>query len=542
MKPKVLTIISGILLLSCLYANGQNIPAETVPDSTAGVSRGMTQEDINLVMGIFDGKLPYEIIGKADGFIMTGKSDEERANIAYLIYRYYRESRIMGYDEIAIYIADNYFLNGKYSLDDKSAYMEMKLFAEMNRHSLIGMHAPSITLQDQAGNNVTMPSGDQDYSVIYFYDDECPTCIRTTPSLMQYIAKGTDGLNFTVYMVYTQDSRERWMDYIKKAISPFRIPDNVQLVHLWDPDMSSDFVSMYGIISTPKLFLTDRDGIIIGRELTPKALAEVVEISENQLSSMEMLLQQIFTPMASTSDTTAITETIDSFFEDSKDNPDLFHELFYTTYQYLKSSESYTLQQGAAYLANKYIAGMPEMWETVVFTDKGMTKGSTIRADYSSVNEFIDQTALAVLMFYRNQLGKPAADLQMRTENNKRQNIYGIDSKYTVLYFYNTDCGICNAVSEVLDKIQKQYSPSDVRILAIYTGTDGKWKKYLKAHNFSWVNLWDKKRESGMFDKYDLMDVPAIYLLDKNKTTLAKDINPDVLSALLEYYLNTETE
>lgn len=542
MKPTAFITIAGTILLFCHTANGQTLPADSVSDTTAASSREMTQEDINLIMGIFDGKLPYEIIGKADGFIMTGKNDREKANIAYLIYKYYRESRIMGYDEIAIYIADNYFLNGKYSLDDKSAYMEMKLFAEMNRHSLIGMHAPSITLQDQTGNNVTIPSGDQDYSVIYFYDDECPTCIRTTPALMQYLSKNSGKLNFTVYMIYTQDSRERWMNYIKKAISPFGMPDNVKLVHLWDPDMSSDFVTEYGVISTPKLFLTDRDGIIIGRELTPNALAQVVEISESQLSSMEMLLQQIFIPMASTSDTTEITETIDSFFEDSKDNPDLFHELFYTTYQYLKSSESYTLQQGAAYLANKYIAGMPEMWETVVFTDKGTTKGSTIRADYKSVNEFIDQTALAVLLFYRNQLDKPAADLTLRTEKNKKQSIYGTDAKYTVLYFYNTDCGLCNAVSEELDKIQRQYSPSDVRILAIYTGTDGKWKKYVKSHGFNWTNLWDKKRESGMFDKYDLMDVPAIYLLDKDKITLAKDINPDVLSALLEYYLNTETE
>ena len=45
-----------------------------------------------------------------------------------------------------------------------------------------------------------------------------------------------------------------------------------------------------------------------------------------------------------------------------------------------------------------------------------------------------------------------------------------------------------------------------------------------------------------MFDKYDLMDVPAIYLLDENKVTLAKDINPDVLSALLEYYLTSEEQ
>lgn len=502
----------------------------------------ITQEDIDMVMSVFDGMQPYEIIGKADGFIMTGKSDSEIAAIAYYIYRYYRESRIMGYDEIAVYVADNYFLNGRYKLPDDGAMMEMRLFAETNRQSLIGMPAPALTLQDPAGTEYSIPGGEQDYTVLYFYDDECPSCQRTTPMLMQYLMSKTAGLNFTVYMIYTQDDREKWLDYMAKVIMAFALPDNVQLVNLWDPEMSSDFVTKYGVISTPKLFVLDRNGIIIGRELTPSALAQVVELNESKLTPTETLLEQIFMPMANTADTTELVGTIDTFFEDSKDNPEFFHEIFYTMYQYLKSSPSYTLQRGAAYLANKYIAGMPELWQTVEFTDKGETRGNVIRADYSSVKEFLDQTALAVLMFYRNPLDRPVSDLLLRTPKNKEMSIYSIDAEYTVLYFYDMNCALCHSVSEEMNKIQKQYADSGVKVVAIYTGTDNKWKKYIKDNDFAWISLWDRKRQSGMFDKYDLMDVPAIYLLDKDKINLAKDINPDVLTALLEYYLTSEEE
>lgn len=62
---------------------------------------------------------------------------------------------------------------------------------------------------------------------------------------------------------------------------------------------------------------------------------------------------------------------------------------------------------------------MPEMWETVTFTNVGETHGSVIRADFDSPADFIDQTALAVLMFYRNPLGEPAEDLELRTLKNK---------------------------------------------------------------------------------------------------------------------------
>lgn len=536
---KVVTIAAAFLLSAAAYTDAS---AQTDTLSTAS-DEGMTQEDINLVMRVFDGQQPYEIIGRADAFIQTGKTDEERASLAYYIYRYYRESKIMGYDEIAVYIADTYFINGKYSLQDGNALMEMKLFAGTNRQSLIGMQAPELTLQDPAGSNVSATErGDQDYTVLYFYDDECASCIRTTPALMQYLIRSTSGLNFKVYMIYTQSDRERWMTYIQKAVHPFTVPGNVEIIHLWDPDMTSDFVNKYGVISTPKLFLLDRNGVIIGRDLTPVALSQVVEVHENQLNPTEMLFEQIFSPIANSADTTLVTKEIDTFFEDSKDNPEFFHELFYTLYQYLKNSGSYTLQQGAAYLANKYIAGMPEMWETVTFTDKGETKGSVIRADFSSPSDFIDQTALAVLMFYRNPLDKPVTDLELRTPKNKKFHIYDVQSRFTVLYFYNTDCALCRGVTKDLAKMYAEYDRADMEIVAIYTGTDNKWKNYIKENNPGWINLWDRKRESGMFDKYDLIDVPAIYLLDENKVTLAKDINPDVLSVLLEYYLAPEED
>ncbi|HIZ87611.1 MAG TPA: TlpA family protein disulfide reductase [Candidatus Coprenecus pullistercoris] len=532
MNIRTLIIYAYTIILS-LQMSATDLRGQS--DTTA---RQLTQEDINMVMSVFDGMQPSEIISRADGFIMTGKTEEETARTAYYVYRYYRQSRIMGYDEIAIYIADNYFLNGRYRLDDQDALLEMRLFADTNRQSLIGLKAPDLSLQDPAGNTFTIHGGDQDYTVLYFYDDDCASCIRTTPGLMQYLARGTDGLNFTVYMIYTQSDRERWLEYIAGSILPFRLPDNITLVNLWDPDMTSGFVTKYGVISTPKLFLLDARGTIIGRELTPTALAQTVEVHENAPTSADLLFDSVFSSLEYSSDTTGVTEIIDAFFEDSKDNPDFFHELFFTLYQYLKNSGSYNLQQGAAYLADKYIVHMPRMWESVKFIDKGETSGSSIRADFESVNEFLDQTELAVTMFYRNPLDKPVSDLVLYTPDNKKTSIYDVSARYTVLYFYTLDCAVCGAVTPEMKKIQDTYGPEGVQVLAIYTGTDRQWKKYIKENGFGWTDLWDRKRKSGMFDKYDLLDVPAIYLLDKDKNTLAKDINPEVLGALLEYYLN----
>lgn len=537
MKPRY--IILALLLAS--FVNVYPIHAQQSQDTLT--KSDISELDVEMVMKVFDGQQPSVIIPRADIFIQSGKTPEEIAKTAYYVYEYYRKSKIMGYDEIAIYIADNYFLNKKHELPDKDTYLAMKLYADSNRNSLIGMKAAQMELEDPAGNIVPIGNGNSDYYVLYFYDDECPGCKRTTTPLLQSMIKLGKKLNITLYMIYTQNDRERWMDYIRNEISRVHLPDRVKEVHLWDPEMKSDFVTKYGVISTPKLFLIDRNGTIIGRDLTPIALTQVIDVHENAMSPMEMLFEQVFLPLGEQSDTVAVVETIDGFFEDSKDNPELFHELFYNLYQYLKTSSSYILQQGAAYLGNKYIAGMPSMWETVTFTDSGESKGSVIRADFRSPQEFIDQTALGVLMFYRNMLDKPATDLMLRDVKNKHYSIYDTEAKYTVLYFYSMDCALCNYITPEMKKLSEKYADSGVRFLAIYTGTDKSWKKAVKEEDCKgWISLWDRKRESDLFNKYDLIDVPAIYLLDESKKTIAKDINPEILSAILEVFLTTNTE
>ena len=43
--------------------------------------------------------------------------------------------------------------------------------------------------------------------------------------------------------------------------------------------MESDYLSLYGVISTPKLYMTAPDGRIIGRRLEPESLAQLLPIA-----------------------------------------------------------------------------------------------------------------------------------------------------------------------------------------------------------------------------------------------------------------------
>ena len=75
----------------------------------------------------------------------------------------------------------------------------------------------------------------------------------------------------------------------------------------------------------------------------------------------------------------------------------------------------------------------------------------------------------------------------------------------------------------------------DLKVVLVYTGRDKTgFIKYSSQGNPQYIWLHDTDRESEMFDKYDLSSVPTIYLLDKDKKIIAKDINTITLEKLLK--------
>lgn len=507
------------LFLSCISLFGQG----GAPQDTS--SNKLDKETINLIMQTFDGQEIALIKLKVDQLINSEADTLQKGFIASTLFDYYYNSKYMGYEEVALYIADNYFLNKKLDWPNEEGFMMLKMFAEFNRQSMIGMPAPELALCDTLGKEISVLDEKGRYKIIYFYDDQCSKCNLYTARLMKFI-QSTECGPITLFRVYTQDSRERWTTYIKKLSKMFpEVGENVTIYDMWDPDLSSDFQKKYGVISTPQMFLLDENNIITGRKLDPAAVTQLVEMDYYKPTELELFIDQLFTsilPYDQTKevDTTLVVATVDDLYNKSKSDTTQCKEMIMTMYQYLKSHSEYNLQKGAAYTGLKYIVGMPELW-----------------SDPNMVNE----TAKSVELFYRNQLGLPAQNLYLNMADKSSYSIYDSQGKYTVLYFYNMDCSLCEAVSPEMKKIYDKYHSKGVEFLGIYTGSSKerkKWTRYIASQQFEWVNLYDKNDTQEMFAKYNLSAVPAIYLLDEEKCTIAKDINPKTLDEILNYITN----
>lgn len=217
--------------------------------------------------------LPENKMAEMNFLIDSAKDSITKAHIALWLFDYYKQSPLMGEEELAIYIYDSYIQTGIVAPRSEFDAMDAKLFVDFNRSSLLGMQAPQITLFKPCGGEQTIPQKGKT-ALIWFYDSSCGKCkmeAKLLPSIIEQHA--TKPINF--YAVYSGQSKKDWRNF-RKA---FRLRSkNVKLVHLWDPTISSDYLRQYGVISTPKLFMVEAGGLIIGRRLELDNLPQMFEL------------------------------------------------------------------------------------------------------------------------------------------------------------------------------------------------------------------------------------------------------------------------
>lgn len=220
--------------------------------------------------------------GECDFLIGSVSDSLTSKHIALWLFDHYRNSRLMGDEAVAIHIFDTYFASGRIGMRSEFDRLDAEIFADFNRSTLIGMKAPRIGLKDKRGRLVEIPT-DSGVSVLFFYDTSCSKC-RIESQLLPEVLK-TVSFPLTFYAVYCSDKRKEW-DAFKRSFK-VRNP-RVGVVHLWDPDMETQYLKLYGVISTPRIYVTSEDGTVIGRRLEVDSLQELLNILSESYGKKEI--------------------------------------------------------------------------------------------------------------------------------------------------------------------------------------------------------------------------------------------------------------
>ncbi len=300
-----------------------------------------------------------------------------RRHIALKIYDHYLMSPVMGDEAVAIHLTDTWFAPGLIDMGGDDVLLEAKIFADFNRQSLLGMKAPPATLETPDGEVVEIGGSSSRYRVLFFYDTDCAKCRLETVMLRSKL--NSKNWPIDVYAVYTGVSAESWKEWRETRFTVRA--SQTRVIHLWDPEVKSDYQMKYGVLQTPRMFLVDRSGTIIGRGMDTAALDRLLGIVlsredyEYGGSASAALMDKLFMSYEDSARSAPLSErpsadrilSIAKTLEDrtlAQGDTIFFKHLEGDLLYWLTSRRDEICKEGTIPFINEYVLSRPGIWNT----------------------------------------------------------------------------------------------------------------------------------------------------------------------------------
>ncbi len=143
-------------------------------------------------------------------------------------------------------------------------------------------------------------------------------------------------------------------------------------------------------------------------------------------------------------------------------------------------------------------------------------------------------------------IGKIAPDLKLIGREKETVTIHEIESEYTVLFFWDPECGHCKKSIPAVIEFYNEYHSKGVEILGICTklneAADKCWDMIDEKGMDIWLNANDPYLRSRFKQIYNVRVTPQIFILDADKKIVMKKIGAEQLSTVMEHLLNEKSD
>ena len=156
---------------------------------------------------------------------------------------------------------------------------------------------------------------------------------------------------------------------------------------------------------------------------------------------------------------------------------------------------------------------------------------------YDEYEKMVPQYDLALAS--QNRILKKANDFRYTVASGRTSNLYSLKADFVLIYINNPGCPMCRQIQEQLVASQivaDALKDGRLKILAIYPDEDlTLWREHPLPKE--WINGYDRGRRLEKDRLYDLRAIPAMYLVDREKTVLVKDSTtvPEIERMIVEY-------
>ncbi len=141
-------------------------------------------------------------------------------------------------------------------------------------------------------------------------------------------------------------------------------------------------------------------------------------------------------------------------------------------------------------------------------------------------------------------IGNIGADIKVYKEDGTPISISDIDYEYLVLLFWAPDCGHCTKMMPKFVEFNNKWKDSGVKLFAICSKHQDKtktcWENLEKKDMLGFINAADQYHQSRFKLKYNVSTTPKVFILDKNREILLKNIGGDQLDEVMQEILKRQ--
>lgn len=140
----------------------------------------------------------------------------------------------------------------------------------------------------------------------------------------------------------------------------------------------------------------------------------------------------------------------------------------------------------------------------------------------------------------KNLNGSIAADFRFVDEKGDTSNLHSVQSEYILLFLHNPTCSTCHEVRHRIAQyewLNKAIASGKLIVLTVYMEKDANvWKHYLESEaNPSYMHAWNFDLSIEENSLYETRTIPYMFLLDKNKRVIRKNILYNEIEDYIQY-------
>lgn len=222
--------------------------------------------------------VPDTVEKEADLFLKKAEGTEEtfKYTLWYLT-RWSETSKVMGMDEVFVYLVENYYMKGKATWIDSAQLAKYVKRAGDIAPNLIGKPAMDLRMLDTAASTYhTLYDVKADYTILIFWSPTCGHCQKEIPKFDSLYHALLKKYNVKIYAVDADNESEKWRAFIREH----KLGEG--WIHVHDPNHATKFRDFYDVYSTPTLYLLDDKKIIRGKRIDHDNVVGLIEWLEKK--------------------------------------------------------------------------------------------------------------------------------------------------------------------------------------------------------------------------------------------------------------------